>query len=218
MRLICWHALGEVGDIVVSIPRRQLIEPGVHRIILFNASRVDKAIHILIPRFQSLLPSLDGHVVAHLLCQRFKRLILRIFHAILSHARHQVLAHVVVSSQEDFRPHDLKRLLRHALQRFHLMLLAIVLHEGDFVGGRKDTLHELWVVMEQGILQRHPLGVREWYALFERLAGYLLQQQHLTVLIRQVEILTQHLTNDEEPIEMIGTRDGAARHQHVALP
>ena len=68
------------------------------------------------------------------------------------------------------------------------------------------------------MLQRHPLSVRERDALFERLAGDLLQQLHLAVLVGQIKVLAQHLAQDKHPVEMIGTRDGAARHQHVALP
>ena len=31
------------------------------------------------------------------------------------------------------------------------------------------------------------------------------------------EIPTQHLLHDEEPVEVISSRDGPPRHQHVAL-
>ena len=40
---------------------------------------------------------------------------------------------------------------------------------------------------------------------------------HLTVLVRQIEVVAQHLFHDEEPIEVIGSRNGAPRHQQVAL-
>ena len=141
MGLRGWHTSGQFGDIVMSVPFGQLVEPRIHGVILLNTGGVDEAVHILVPRLQSLLPSLDGHIVAYLLCQRLKRLVLRIFHAIFGHARHQILTHVVVGSQENFRSHRLQCLLGYALQRFHLVLLAIVLHQRDFVGRSKDTLH-----------------------------------------------------------------------------
>ena len=164
-----------------------------------------------------MLASLNGHIVSNLYGQRLKRLVFRIFHAILSHPRHQILTHVVVGSQEDFRSHRLQRLLGHALQRLHLVFLAIVLHQRHLVGCGKDALHQFRVVVEQRMLQRHTLGMRERDALFERLAGNLLQQLHLTVLIRQVEVFSQHLADNKDPVEMIGTRDGTSRHQQVAF-
>ena len=72
--------------------------------------------------------------------------------------------------------------------------------------------------MKQRVLQRHSLGVRQRDALLQRLAGYLLQQLHLAVLVGQVEIAAQYLAQYKHPVEMVGARDGAARHQLVAFP
>ena len=92
---------------VMSVPLRQVFQPGVHGVVLLDACGVDEAVHVLVPRFQSLFACLDGHVVAHFDGQRLKRLIFRVFIAILGHARHQVLTHVEVAVQEDLRPHRL---------------------------------------------------------------------------------------------------------------
>ena len=174
MRLICRHSGSKVFDIVVPIPLRQLFEPGVYGVVLLNACRVDKSVHVLVPRFQSLLSSLDGHIVAHLYGERLKCLVFRVFHAILCHSRHQILAHIVVRSKEYLRPHRLQCLLGHTLQRFDLVFLAIVFHKGHLVSGGEYALHQVWIVMKQRMLQSHSLSMRERDALLERLACYLL--------------------------------------------
>ena len=152
MGLFCGNALGESCNPVLAIPCRQLLQPGVHGVVLFDAGGVDEAVHILIPRLQSLLTRFDGHIVSHFFCQWLKCLILRIFHTILSHTRHQVLAHIVVGCEENFCPHRLKRLLRHTFQRLHLVLLAIVLHQCNFVGGAEYAFHQIRIVVKQRML------------------------------------------------------------------
>ena len=197
MRLVGRHSFCKCRYTVLSVPFRQSVQPGVYRVVLLNTRRVDKAVHVLVPRLQSQRASLDGHIVAHLNGQRLKRLILRVFHTIFGHASHQVFAHVVIRGEKHLRPHRLQRLLRHALQRLHLVRLLVFLQQGNLVGRREDALHQFRVVVKQRMLQRHTLSVSQRNALFQRLAGYLLQQLHLTVLIGQVKVAAQHLTQDE---------------------
>ena len=127
MRLVGRHTGCQFGDVIVSIPRRQLVEPGVHGVELLDARRVDKAVHVAVPRLQAQLRCPQGHVVAHFFRQRLKCLILRELLAELGYARHQILAHVVVRIEENLRFHRLNRVFGHTLQGLDLVLLGIIL-------------------------------------------------------------------------------------------
>ena len=99
-----------------------------------------------------------------------------------------------------------------------LVLLAIIPLEGHVVDSRKYVFHQLWVCVQHGMLERHALGVGEGDPLVERHAGDAHEQLHLSVLVGQVVVVAEHLLHDEEPVEVVGSGDGAARHEMVALP
>ena len=211
------HSGCEVGDIVVSIPSGQLVEPGVHGVELLDAGRVDEAVHVAIPRLQPQLRRPQRHRVAHLLRQRLKRLILREFLPILSHARQQVLAHVEVLVEEDFRLHRLNGVLRDALQRLDLVLLHVVLLQGDGIDIREHLLHQHLVGIQCRMQQGIALGLRQRDAFSQTARGYLHEPLHQAVVIGQVEVMSRHRLRDKEPVHLITALKGAARHQVVAL-
>ena len=135
MRLIRRPSPRQLGDIVMPIPFRQLVQPGVHGVILLDTGRVDKAVHVLVPTLDALFDGLQRHVVAHLFGERLKRLILSVFIAVFSHASHQILAHVEVGIQEYLSPHRLNQVIRYALQRTDLVLFAIIRLQSHVIDG-----------------------------------------------------------------------------------
>ena len=73
------YARCQLFDIVVSVPLGQIVEPDVHGVILLDACRIDKAVHVSVPRFQTKFSGAHRHIVAYLLCQRLETLIVRVF-------------------------------------------------------------------------------------------------------------------------------------------
>ena len=53
MGLIRRYPLREVLDIVMTVPLRQFVEPGVHGVVLLDASGVDETVHVPVPRLHS---------------------------------------------------------------------------------------------------------------------------------------------------------------------
>ena len=159
MGLIGGHACREFLDIVVSVPLGQLVEPGVHGVVLLDARGVDKAVHIPVPRFQSQLCSPHRHVVAHLLGDGLKALIVSVFLAIFGHTGHQVLAHFEVLVQEYFRLHHLNGVGRDALQGLDFVFLHIVLLQRDGIDNLEGFLQQQRVGIQCRVLHRHALCV-----------------------------------------------------------
>ena len=182
----------------MPVPLWQLVEPSVHGVVLLNAGGVDETVHVSVPRLQSQFRSPHRHIVAHLFGHRLKPLIVRVFLAIFGHARHQVLAHLEVLVQEDFRLHHLNRVV-----------------------GRIDDLEGLlqqqFVGIQRRMLHRHTLRVGEGNALFQTERRNLHQQRLQTVFVGQFEIVAQHGIDDELPFQTVSAVDGASRHQSVAL-
>ena len=71
------------------------------------------------------------------------------------------------------------------------------------------------------MLQRHALRIGQRNALLQRQTGHTHQQLHLAVLVAhilQLKIVAQDVLHDEQPVKVIGTRNGSPRHQRVAFP
>ena len=217
MGLVRGHTGCELFDVVVSVPLWQLVQPGVHGVVLLDAGGVDETVHVSVPRLQSQFRRPHRHIVAHLLGHRLKALIVRVFLAIFGHARHQVLAHLEVLVQEDFRLHHLNRIDGDALQRLDLVLLHIVLLQGHRIDDLEALLQQQRVGVQGRMLHRHTLCVGEGNALFQAERRNLHQQRLQTVFVGQFEIVAQHGVDDELPFQSIGALDGASGHQPVAL-
>ena len=188
MRLRGGHSGCQILDIIVSIPFRQFVKPGVYWVVLFDAGGVDKTVHVPVPRFQSQLRRPHRHIVAHLLRQWLKCLIVRVFLSILSHTRHQVFAHFEVLIQEDFRLHHLQRVFGNALQGFDLVLLHVVLLQTDGIDNLERLLHQQLICIQHGVLHRHALGIGQWDAFVQTECRNLHQQRLQAILVGQFEI------------------------------
>ena len=217
VRLIRRHPRREVGYIVVSVPLGQFVQPSVHRVILLYACRVDEAVHILVPRLQPHLYRPERHIIAHLLGQRLKRLVVAELLAILCHTRQQVLAHIKIGIKEYLRPHGLYRLLGHALQRLDLMFLHIILLQSDGIDGGKDIPYQHLVPCQHRVAQRHALCVGQWDTLLQTGCSDAHEQLHLAVLVGQLKVASQHIVHYGEPVQVISPHACAPRHQLVAL-
>ena len=108
---------------------------------MLDAGGVDETIDVSVPRLQSQLRSAHRHIVAHLLGQWLKALIVRVFLAIFGDARHQVLAHLEVLVQEYLRLHHLQRVIRDGLKWLDLVLLHVVFLQRDGIDGLEGLLH-----------------------------------------------------------------------------
>ena len=97
------------------------------------------------------------------------------------------------------------------------MLLAIGLLFSDAIHCLEDLFNEQPVAIQHRMEQGQALGMRLRNALIQAHRGYLHQQRGLLVLIGQVEIMAHHRLYDESPVQMIGPRNGAPRHQMVFL-
>ena len=97
------------------------------------------------------------------------------------------------------------------------MLLAIFLLFRHAINRLENHLHQHLVAIQHGVQHCQSLSVRLGDALIQTHRRNLHQQRRLLVLVRQFEIMAHHRLYDKGPVQMIGTRDGATRHQVILL-
>ena len=217
MGLICRHTPSEFLDIVMTVPLRQLVEPGVHRIVLFDACRVDETVHVLVPRFQSQFHSPERHIVPYFFGQRLVGLVIAVSLSIFGHTSHEVLTHKEVRIEENLGPHGLDGLFRNTFQRFERMFLQIVFLQGNGIYRIKNVPYQYLVPAQYWMTECELLCLRHGDALVQTGCGHSHQQFHFPLFIRQFKITPQDIVHDEEPIEVISPVNRSSGHQTVTF-
>ena len=209
------HPCCQGGHAVLSVPCRQMVKPVVHGVVLLYAGRLNEACNIPVPRLQSQFLGSHRHLVACLVVQVGEVVVLAVVQPVLCHAGHHVLAHLVVGVQEDVGLHHQQRVLRHALQRLHLVAPGPVLHVLHGIDIGEGGLHQQAVVVQHGVQQRELQAYLLRDALRQTVLGHPHHQLGLAFLVGQLEVVSQHVGQHKLVVEYPCALHRTARHQVV---
>ena len=103
MRIITRHQTSQCTDTFLPVPATCLIKIFLHRIIQRNTFRIQKTIHITVPRTDAFLQSIDRNTVAHPFIHRLKAKVNRIALPIFQIVLHRIVTEFIPTFHKLFQ-------------------------------------------------------------------------------------------------------------------
>ena len=213
MGLISWHSGCQLSHTILTIPRLKRVEPSVDGIKLLDTGRFDETSDITIPSLQSQLLGSHSHLVASLIVEVAKLLVLTIIFAILSHTSHQVFSHFIMGMQKDVCLHHQQGIFGYALHGANLVSLLIFFDIFNKINALERLLDQQLIVLENRMTQHQVHSLMLRYTLLQTTRCQLHHQLSLTFLIGQLEIVSQHIVQNKLEVQGIGANLRATWHQ-----